>query len=171
MKVPGVGAAVFNHLENSNCRLWANETAYRPRSTRYFKPERIILARGSRSDRVRLAFVQRIRQLYPMAEVIEGDDTAHSRFKVPGATLYQQHRNGKRTLVLGELKSAVRFSEERGNTCPNYWHFSPYGFCPYNCHYCYLAGTVGVKFSPTVKIFMNLREMLERIDRIRASSR
>jgi len=59
----------------------------------------------------------------------------------------------------------VRFSSEEGNTCPNYWHFSPYGFCPFDCKYCYLAGTPGVRFSPAVKIFLNLREMLCKIDR------
>jgi spore photoproduct lyase len=68
--------------------------------------------------------------------------------------------------VFGELESAVRFSEEKGNACPNYWHFSPYGFCPYGCRYCYLAGTPGVKFSPSVKIYVNLPEMLLEIDRI-----
>ena len=73
---------------------------------------------------------------------------------------------GKQTLVFGELKNAVRYSEEEGNTCPNYWHFSPYGYCPYGCKYCYLAGTQGVKFSPTVKIYVNLPEMLVEIDHI-----
>jgi spore photoproduct lyase len=68
--------------------------------------------------------------------------------------------------VLGEHQSAVRQSKEEGNTCPNYWHFSPYGFCPYGCHYCYLAGTPGVRFSPTVKVFVNLPEILGEIDRI-----
>lgn len=76
------------------------------------------------------------------------------------------HYRGKQTLVLGEHRSAVRLSEERGNTCPNYWHFSPYGFCPYDCKYCYLAATKGVSFSPTVKVFLNLPEMLNEIDRI-----
>jgi spore photoproduct lyase len=76
------------------------------------------------------------------------------------------HYTGKSVLVFGELKSAVRFSNEQYNSCPNYWHFSPYGFCPYGCRYCYLAGTQGVKFSPTVKIYVNLPEMLQKIDRI-----
>jgi spore photoproduct lyase len=67
--------------------------------------------------------------------------------------------------VFGELKSAVRKSEEKGNTCPNYWHFSTYGYCYYGCSYCYLAGTRGVWNSPTVKIYVNLPEILEQIDR------
>jgi spore photoproduct lyase len=69
-------------------------------------------------------------------------------------------------LVFGEHQSAVRRSDEEGNCCPNYWHFSPYGFCPYGCDYCYLAGTPGVRFSPTVKIFVNLPEILAEIDQI-----
>ncbi len=77
-----------------------------------------------------------------------------------------RHKRGKRTLVIGEHKSAVRFSDEQDNCCPNYWHFSPYGFCPYGCDYCYLAGTRGVWFSPTVKIFVNVDEMMARIDQI-----
>jgi spore photoproduct lyase len=77
-----------------------------------------------------------------------------------------RHRQGKRTLVFGEHQSAVRRSDEEGNCCPNYWHFSPYGFCPYGCDYCYLAGTPGVRFSPTVKIFVNLPAILAEIDKI-----
>ena len=40
-----------------------------------------------------------------------------------------------------------------------------YGFCPYCCTYCYLAGTPGVKFSPSVKIFTNIDEILNAIDK------
>jgi len=69
-------------------------------------------------------------------------------------------------ITIGEHKSAVRFSQEKDNCCPNYWHFSPYGFCPYHCAYCYLAGTRGVWFSPTVKVFLNLDAILSKIDRI-----
>jgi len=68
--------------------------------------------------------------------------------------------------VLGEHNSAVGLSQEHDNCCPNYWHFSPYGFCPYGCTYCYLAGTRGVYFSPTVKVFLNLPEILGRIHRV-----
>jgi spore photoproduct lyase len=76
------------------------------------------------------------------------------------------HRHGKKTLVFGEHRSAVGLSQESRNCCPNYWHFSPYGFCPYGCTYCYLAGTRGVYFSPAVKIFLNLPEILGQIHRV-----
>jgi spore photoproduct lyase len=111
---------------------------------------------------------ERICQTYPAAEVVDQTEVPHNRVDLGEADATAALRLGKRTLVLGEHHSAVRQSREEGNTCPNYWHFSPYGFCPYGCHYCYLAGTPGVRFSPTVKVFLNLPEILAEIDRIAA---
>ena len=126
----------------------------------------IYLSKGSVSTPERRQFVERICRFYPEAKVKECLDTPHNRIELNETDALSLHYTGKKTLVFGELKTAVRFSQEEGNTCPNYWHFSPYGFCPYGCKYCYLAGTQGVKFSPTVKIYVNLPEMLEEIDRI-----
>ena len=97
--------------------------------------------------------------------MIEAFDTPHNRIALGPSGALELHYEGKRTLVLAEHRSAVRQSTEEGNCCPNYWHFSPYGFCPYGCAYCYLAGTQGVRFSPTVKIFLNLPEILDEVDR------
>ena len=108
---------------------------------------------------------ERICAAYPDAEVVEAFGTPHNRVDLGETDPLRLHERGKQTLVLGEHRSAVRFSDEGGNACPNYWHFSPYGFCPYGCHYCYLAGTPGVWFSPTVKIFLNLEEILGEVDR------
>ena len=93
-------------------------------------------------------------------------DTPHNFLSLGGREPLALHRAEKHTLVFGELGTAVRFAQEEGNACPNYWHFSPYGFCPYGCKYCYLAGTPGVRFSPSVKIYVNLPEMLAQADRI-----
>ncbi|MBI2166348.1 MAG: hypothetical protein HYU29_08115 [Chloroflexi bacterium] len=114
----------------------------------------------------RRRFVERICGLYPEAEVRECLDTPHSRIELHERDELARHQLGKHILVFGELQAAVRFSQEAGNVCPNYWHFSPYGFCPYDCKYCYLGGTIGVKFFPAVKIYVNLPEMLTEIDRI-----
>lgn len=141
-------------------------TDYEPARPDNVEVSQIYLARGSISTPERQQFVERICQIYPEAEVRECLDTPHNRIELNETDALALHHAGKRTLVFGELKTAVRFSEEKGNTCPNYWHFSPYGFCPYDCKYCYLAGTQGVKFSPTVKIYVNLPEMLGEIDRI-----
>jgi DNA repair photolyase len=125
-----------------------------------------MLSKGSVSTPERRRFVERICALYPKAPVEDCADVSHNRIDLGTAQPLARHRAGKRTLVFGELADSVRFSEEEGNSCPNYWHFSPYGFCPYGCKYCYLAGTHGVWYSPSVKIYVNLAEMIGRIDHI-----
>ncbi len=140
--------------------------SYVPQPARCFAPHRIILAKGSLSTPDRKELAHAICQAYPKATVEEQLDTHHNKIDLGQSEKLKLHYEGKRTLVLGELLSSVRHSDEDGNTCPNYWHFSPYGFCPYGCDYCYLAGSRGVRFSPTVKIYMNLDEMLDRINRV-----
>jgi len=140
-------------------------TEYLPRPAEYFQPETIILSKGSHSTPEREHFVRRICSLYPNARVEMHLDMPHNRIDLKETDPERLYRKGKTTLVFGELKTAVRRSEEEGNTCPNYWHFSVYGFCPYGCRYCYLSGTQGVWFSPTVKIYLNLSEIIREIDR------
>lgn len=139
--------------------------AYNPRPTDGFVPTRIVLARGSNATASGRKLAEGICAAYPDAEVIEVLDGPHNRIPLGPSDPLQLHYEGKRTLVLAEHRSAVRQSTEEDNCCPNYWHFSPYGFCPYGCAYCYLAGTQGVRFSPTVKIFLNLPEILDEVDR------
>lgn len=138
---------------------------YTPRPPRGFSPARIYLAKGSNTTAARRDFADKICSVFSQAKVIEAFDTPHNRIALDVYDPMALHREGKRTLVLAAHQSAVRFSTEEGNSCPNYWHFSPYGFCPYGCTYCYLAGTQGVRFSPTVKIFLNLPEILDEIDK------
>jgi DNA repair photolyase len=139
---------------------------YEPVRPAYFEVARIYLAKGSVSTPERRRFVERICDLYTEAHVEERLDMPHNRLTLGGRDPLGLHQAGKHALVFGELKTAVRFSQEEGNACPNYWHFSPYGFCPHDCKYCYLAGTPGVRFSPSVKIYVNLPDMLAEIDRI-----
>jgi len=139
---------------------------YEPVRPAHFEVASIILAKGSIATPERRRFVERICGLYPEARVEERLDSPHNQVGLGDRDPLRLHQAGKHTLVFEELQSAVRFAQESGNACPNYWHFSPYGFCPYGCKYCYLAGTPGVKFSPSVKIYVNLPEMLLEIDRI-----
>lgn len=139
---------------------------FRPRKADGFSPSRIVLAKGSNTTAARRRLAENIRAAYPEAEVIEDFGTPHNRVNLGQPDPLALHEEGKRTLVLAEHKSAVRYSTEKGNSCPNFWHFSPYGFCPYGCTYCYLAGTQGIRFSPTVKIFLNLSEILAEVDRV-----
>jgi spore photoproduct lyase len=136
---------------------------YQPKPAAHFDPETIVLTKNSCQTAQQRNFVQAICSLYPKAQVLERFDISHNRFEPGGSDPLELHYRGKKTLVFGVHKSALRFSDEDGNSCPNYWHFSPYGFCPYDCQYCYLAGTPGVKFSPTVKIFVNIDEILDQI--------
>jgi len=137
---------------------------YVPIKPSYFDVSTIFLARGSITTDIRQHFVKKICNLYPNAKILECIDTPHNKIELGKTDILSLHNIGKKTLVFSEIKTAIRYSSEQGNTCPNYWHFSPYGFCPYGCKYCYLAGTQGVKFSPTVKIYLNLPEMLQQID-------
>ena len=138
---------------------------YTARPVSQFVPERIVLAKGSNTTEARRRLVASICGVYPNADILEAYDTPHNRVRLGPSDPLGLHYEGKRTLVLAEHNSAVRQSSEAENSCPNYWHFSPYGFCPYGCDYCYLAGTQGVRFSPTVKVFLNLPEILAEIDR------
>jgi spore photoproduct lyase len=153
-------------LQPLDTNLFSEPPIYRPRPVNDFTPTRIVLARGCRATSFGRRLVDDICAAYPQAEIVEALDTPHNRINLEKSDVLSLHYEGKRTLVLAEHKSAVRQSTEDGNSCPNYWHFSPYGFCPYGCTYCYLAGTQGVRFSPTVKIFLNLPEILDEVDHI-----
>jgi DNA repair photolyase len=150
-------------LQDSGFSLPCDYAPIRPAG---FDVARIILARGSMTTPARRRFVDRICALYPSASRSEQPEVPHNRIELGQPDPLARQRAGKGTLLFGELKSAVRENEETGNTCPNYWHFSVYGYCFYGCAYCYLAGTLGVWHSPTIKIYVNLPEILGEIDRI-----
>jgi spore photoproduct lyase len=141
-------------------------SSYQPVPAPNFNPDKIIITKGSYETQIQRNRAEAICSVYPQAEIIEQLDQPHNRVQLDYSNPLELHYSGKKTLVLGVHKSALRYSAEERNTCPNYWHFSPYGFCPYDCQYCYLAGTPGVKYSPTVKIFLNLPEILNHIDKI-----
>jgi spore photoproduct lyase len=142
------------------------QKCYQPRAAPHFVPEKIILTKGSNQSPEQFSLTKSICRTYSKAQVIEQPNLPHNRIEMRIADPIGLHYSGKRTLVLGIHKSAVQYSKEGENTCPNYWHFSCYGFCPYDCQYCYLAGTPGVKYSPSVKIFLNLHEVLDKINSI-----
>ena len=150
----------FEHFESH-----ALPVDYTPKRPEYFHVRRIVLAKGACTTKERKDYISRIIDLYPEAEVEDRPDAPHNRIAPEADTPSSRLAIGKQTLVFGEHKSAVRFSSEANNTCPNYWHFSPYGFCFYGCTYCYLSGTRTFVFSPVIKVFVNLPEILNEIDR------
>lgn len=145
--------------------LFDQNPVYRPAAAGHFNPGRIFLTKGWDMSDSQAKRAEAICCAYPDAEVIDASGIPHNRVEIYQTDMLSTHYQGKQTLVLGVHKSALRFSKEESNTCPNYWHFSPYGFCPYDCKYCYLAGTPGVKFSPTVKVFLNLEQILGQINK------
>ncbi len=135
---------------------------YQPRKALHLEPERIVITKGSMDDRERTGLVEGICVARPHGHVAERLDLTHNRVEVAALDALMQHYEGRKTLVFGTHSSALRHSEEVGNVCPNYWHFFSYGFCPCDGRYCYLAGTPGIKHSPTVKIFLHLVSRPER---------
>lgn len=144
------------------------EDEYVPRKPAYFDVQKIVLTRGcDRPDTLRR--INRIAKLYPNAPVVERWDCSHNQAEAfadeADSDMLKLHQTGKKTLLFGTHRSSVRYSSEAENSCPNYWHYSTYGFCPYGCTYCYLAGTRSIRFAPAVKIFVNLDEILAKIHR------
>ena len=133
-----------------------------------FRPDQIVLTKGSRDTRARRAFADKVCAAFPKARVSEQLDRNHMRaaFVPEGTGLPKKIARGKRTLVLGVLGSSVRRSEESNIHCPNYWHFSVTGFCWYDCAYCYLAGSCSSLVAPTVKIYVNLEDVLRKLQRL-----
>lgn len=133
-----------------------------------FHPEQVILTKGSLDTPARRAFADKVCSAFPQAEVREQLDRNHmaADFAPRGARLAQKLAQGKRTLVLGVLGNCVRRSEESNIHCPNYWHFSVTGFCWYDCTYCYLAGSCSSLVAPTVKVYVNLEDVLRKLQRL-----
>jgi len=140
---------------------------YGPCPPALFIVDHIVLCKGSLSTPEREAFVRRICDIYPHVPVDERLATPHNRIELGESDALHRVSKGKRTLVFGELglKSAVWENELRNAVFTNEMCFSVYGFCPYACAYCYLNGTPGIRHSPTVKIFVNLPEILGSIQR------
>jgi len=133
------------------------------RPVKYFEVERIVLSKGSLDTEERKASVRRVCDAYPTASIEEQLETPHNRVDLAKEDPAQRRKAGKRTMLFGELKDAVRPSRTT-NGCPMYWIFSVYAYCPYGCKYCYLSGTRGYLYCPAVKIFVNLPEIIGTID-------
>jgi spore photoproduct lyase len=92
---------------------------YAPMNVPFFKPERIFLAKGSMVTENLRRFVESILLLYLNAQIIDCPNIPHNQISLGEMNQAERHKTGKKTLVFGEHGSAVRFSDEEGNTCPN----------------------------------------------------
>jgi len=142
-------------------------SGYGPRRPGRFEVARIVLAKGSLDTPERERFVRGICEVYTGVPVVERLAVAHNRIEVPGSESVERIKRGKRTLVVGELspKNAVWRYGPRSTVYDHEWCFSVYGFCPYNCAYCYLGAVPGIWYSPAVRIYVNLPEIVSAIDR------
>ena len=89
---------------------------YQPKPAQHFNPDTIVLTKGSCQTAQQRNFVQAICDLYPQARVIERFDIPHNRFELGSSEPLELHYKGKKTLLFGVHKSALRFSDEDGNT-------------------------------------------------------
>ena len=133
-----------------------------------FHPEQIVLAKGALDTPARQAFADKVCRTFPKAAVREQLDCNHmaAQFAPRGLPLAEKIALGKRTLVLGVIGQGVKRSTEANIHCPNYWHFSTTAFCWYDCAYCYLAGSCSSLVAPTVKIYVNLEDVLGKLRRL-----
>ena len=127
----------------------------------------VILSRGSLSTRQRENFVRRICSAFPTAKIVEQLDTAHNRVELHEPEPVRRVARGKRTLVFGEISPKHAVWDGRGREATYLYRrrLSLTGFCFYRCQFCYLAGRDAVWHSPTVKVFVNLREIMEEVER------
>ncbi len=141
--------------------------AYMPVPPHGFHVDRILLCKGSLDTSEREAFVLKTCSAYPNVAVEEHLNMPAVAVDLEESDPLRRQLKGKRTLVFGQLqpRSAVRCTPIEDEERSWRWHFSVYGHCFYECAYCYLAGTNGVWYSPTVKIYVNLPEILAEIRR------
>jgi len=85
---------------------------YQPKSAPHFNPDRIVLTKGSFQTIQQHDFVRAICKIYPQAKIIERFDISHNRFELSSSTPLELHYKGKKTLVFGIHKSALRLSDE-----------------------------------------------------------
>lgn len=130
---------------------------------------RLVLARGARDQPHYSAFCDRVIAAFPEATVEELPDVPHNRVPIPGASFEERRKNGKRTLVIGKTGTLLRQNDDpelgRGIKCARYWHFNTSWYCFYDCAWCYLNSNNGAFFSPAVRLFVNVDELVEQMSR------
>ncbi|MFH1919462.1 MAG: hypothetical protein ABIP48_06200 [Planctomycetota bacterium] len=76
--------------------LFDGETdCYQPRPVAFFRPRRIILAKGSCTTAERRALVEKVCGVYPGAQVVDDPDTPHNKIDLGRRALVDRHNLGK----------------------------------------------------------------------------
>ena len=136
------------------------------------RPEVIVRARGWDARPHYAAYVERLIDCFPGVTVRDEPDTPPARVRPEGATDLQRRERGKRTLVVGQIGRLIDQHRERepNVVCHPYWHFNLVGYCPFDCQFCYVAGSQGLLGSPAVRIYLNVEELLAAMQRRMARS-
>jgi spore photoproduct lyase len=131
--------------------------------------ETIVLARGSDgpgAEDVR----RRVLAALPEARVERQPDVPPARVSLRTPPGQDRRRDGKRTLVLGEIGRVLDRNREPGMgesvVCYPYWHFNAVGNCPYDCKFCYLVGNRGNLKCPAIKVYTNLDDVMAAITKV-----
>lgn len=139
-----------------------------------WEPETIVLTRDCDRRPHEAVYCERLIAAFPDAKVVDRRDIAHNRVPVPGETASERIARGKTMLVLGAIRKPVSINRDPeardGTLCAPYYAVHPTWFCFYDCEYCYLGGSPGVRFSPTVRIFTNQQDILEAMARVLKSA-
>ena len=140
-----------------------------------WRPEQIVLTRGCDDRPHEAVFCERLIAAFSGARVVDARHIPHNRVSVPGDTSIQRIERGKRVLVLGAMRKPISQNADpetgAGTLCTAYYAVHPAWFCLYNCAFCYLSGSPGVRFSPTVRLFTNLYDILLQMQRVLAASK
>lgn len=117
-----------------------------------FKPKRIIFEKGSLDYKMG----QDIFNQFKDDTSVEIINLSSNRIKehIPGEGLYDQYREGKRTLVVG-CKKSFKFQSCKPSA---HYQLPLVSGCIGRCEYCYLNTKLGDK--PFIKIYTNIDEIL-----------
>lgn len=118
-----------------------------------FIPKRIIFEKGS----LDYPLGRKISEFFlkqPDIEVINLTSNRVNQY-IPGDDLYNQYRQGKRTLVVG-IKKSLKFQSCKPSA---HYQLPLISGCIGQCQYCYLNTNLGDK--PFVKVHVNIEEILD----------
>lgn len=119
-----------------------------------FVPKRIIIEKEALND----VMTRQILEKFKSQKGVEIIELSGNRLKqhIPGEDLYQQYREGKRTLVVGHKKS-LTFQSCKPSA---HYQLPLVSGCMGQCEYCYLNTQLGDK--PFIKVHTNVTAILER---------
>lgn len=122
-----------------------------------FKPKRVIFEKGS----LDYELGKQIYDKFKDNENIEIINLTSNRVKekIPGEDLYNQYREGKRTLVVG-VKKSLKFQSCKPSA---HYQLPLVSGCMGQCEYCYLNTKLGDK--PFIKVHVNIDEILKQTEK------